>query len=120
MSEVVAEGTVDEKRRLLRALVRKVELDQTMGTGRVEIYDLPLFGTSVQEKKDGPDSHQSSLRVVAGAGVRQPLPTKIPNVPCQTQLGTPRPGSPAGHRHRVPTRRVWRGIGTWTPGSPAF
>jgi len=34
---------------------------------RAEIYDLPVFTVSVQEKKDGPDGHPSSRKVVAGA-----------------------------------------------------
>ena len=58
---------MDEKRRFLRAFVRKVELDPTTGTGRAEIYDLPLFGTSVQEKKDGQGDRPSSFLMVAGA-----------------------------------------------------
>jgi len=67
--ETVAHGTIEEKRRFLRAFVRRVELDPTNGTGRVELYDLPVFasGPPVQEKKDGHDGHPSSLRVVAGA-----------------------------------------------------
>ena len=48
--KVVAERMVDEKRRFLRAFVRRVELAPKTGTGRAEIYDLPVF--SVQEKKE--------------------------------------------------------------------
>ena len=37
MSELVAEGTVDEKRRFLRAFIRRVELDPKKRVGRVEL-----------------------------------------------------------------------------------
>ena len=74
----VAEGTVDEKRRFLRAFIRRVALDPKTGTGRAEIYDLPVF--SVQEKKANrsgrPCFHRdnrecgqpSSFQMVAGVG----------------------------------------------------
>ena len=71
---VVAEGTVDEKRRFLRAFIRRVELDPKTGTGRAEIYDLPVF--SVQEKKDSRNGRPSSFQVVAGA--RYVVEKKIP------------------------------------------
>ena len=65
--QVAAEGTVEEKRSFLRAFARTVELDPETGKGRLEIYSLPVMA-AVQEKKDSPDGHPSSLTLVAGVG----------------------------------------------------
>ena len=64
---------------LLPGFVRSLyilELDPTTGTGRAEIYDLPLFGSGVQEKKDGQGDRPSSFLMVAGA--RYVVLKKIP------------------------------------------
>jgi hypothetical protein len=68
VGKVVVEGTVDEKRRFLRTFIRRVELDPTTGTGRAEVYDLPVLSPGVQEKKDSLDGRPSSFQVVAGVG----------------------------------------------------
>ena len=60
----------------MRAFVRRVELDPKTSTGRVEIYDLPVFSVGVQEKKDDRSGHPSSFPLVAGA--RYVVEKKIP------------------------------------------
>ena len=63
--EVVAAGTVDEKRRFLRAFTRRVELDPDTGRGRAELYSLP---TQTALPADADNAGNSSLLMVAGAG----------------------------------------------------
>ncbi len=63
--EVVEAGTVDEKRRFLRAFTRKVELDPETGRGCAELYSLP---TTTALPADTDNAAQSSLILVAGAG----------------------------------------------------
>ena len=64
--EVVEAGTVDEKRRFLRAFIRRVELDPDTGRGRAELYSLPTQTAS--SAKDTSDAANSSFIMVAGAG----------------------------------------------------
>ena len=63
--EVVATGTVEEKRRFLRAFTRRVELDPDTGRGRAELYSLP---TQTASPADADNAGNSSLIMVAGAG----------------------------------------------------
>lgn len=66
LNEVLAAGTVDEKRQFLRAFIRRVELDPDTGRGRAELYSLPTQTAS--SAKDTNDAANSSLIMVAGAG----------------------------------------------------
>ena len=63
--EVVAAGTVDEKRRFLRAFTRRIELDPDTGHGLVELYSLPTQ-TALPPKSC--NAANSSLILVAGVG----------------------------------------------------
>jgi site-specific DNA recombinase len=62
---VAATGTVDEKRRFLRAFTRCVEIDPDSGRGRAELYSLPMITASPAEAND---AEKTSLIMVAGAG----------------------------------------------------
>jgi len=62
--EVVAEGTVDEKRRFLRAFIRRVELNPDTGRGHAELYCLP---TKTASPTGADNAANSSLIMVAGA-----------------------------------------------------
>jgi len=61
--DVAAEGTVDEKRRFIRAFTGKVELDPETGKGRAELFYLPKETALTGD----PENAASSFRVVAGA-----------------------------------------------------
>jgi len=62
---VVAQGTVDEKRRFIRAFAKEIELDPESGTGRAQVFVIPDLTVAVRNE---PATEKSSLISVAGAG----------------------------------------------------
>ena len=61
--QVASEGTVDEKRRLVRAFTHKLELDPETGRGHAELLYLPKD----EALSNDPESALSSFYMVAGA-----------------------------------------------------
>jgi|GEM_PF-2916186 len=64
--EVMREGSMDERRAVVRAFVRQVRLDPQTHEGRAEIFALPDFEAVTRYQVT---ASKSSLRVVAGAPV---------------------------------------------------
>jgi len=73
--EVVAEGTVEERRAFIRAFVTKVELDPAEGRGRAQLLSIPRL-TALP--LGGDNAAKSSFNMVAGA--RFVLNTQIPEL----------------------------------------
>ncbi len=69
--EVVAEGTVEERRAFIRAFVMKVELDPAEGRGRAELLSIPRL-TALPLAGD--NAAKSSFNMVAGAGFEPAIP----------------------------------------------
>lgn len=65
-AEVMQEGSIDERRRVIRAFVREVRLDPQTHEGRAEIFALPDFEAVTRYQAT---ASKSSFQVVAGARV---------------------------------------------------
>ena len=63
--EVMQEGSIDERRRVVRAFVRQIRLDPQSREGRAEVIALPDFEAVARYRAT---ASQSSSQVVAGAG----------------------------------------------------
>ena len=63
--EVMQEGSIDERRRVIRAFVRQIRLDPRSHEGRAEVFALPDFEAVARYQAT---ASQSSFQVVAGAG----------------------------------------------------
>ena len=62
--KLAAEGTVDEKRTLIRAFAKEIRLDPQSGEGRAQLYMLPDLPVATRHE---PATEKSSLIMVAGA-----------------------------------------------------
>ena len=69
--KVACQGTVDEKRRFIRAFTKGIELDPRNGKGRAQFFILPDFAALSRFELYPPGratTARSSFNVVAGAG----------------------------------------------------
>jgi len=64
--DVMREGSIDERRRVIRAFVRQIRLDPQNHEGRAEVFALPDFTAVTRYQATAPES---SFQVVAGAPV---------------------------------------------------
>lgn len=64
-ADVMKEGSIDERRRVIRAFVKQIRLDPQNHEGRAEVFALPDFETLARFE---PAISKSSFHLVAGAG----------------------------------------------------